>query len=65
MASLTIYDMLKPIDESLSIESVKLIEKEGGTKNLLQSHASGQFKASWYLLLVTRGDTRMINQGRL
>src|SRR5215217_7846252 len=32
VASLTIYDMLKPIDESLSIESVKLLEKQGGTK---------------------------------
>jgi cyclic pyranopterin monophosphate synthase len=34
VASLTIYDMLKPIDESMSIESLKVIEKQGGTKNL-------------------------------
>src|SRR5918994_1135982 len=33
IASLTIYDMLKPIDESLIIESVKLLEKHGGTKD--------------------------------
>lgn len=34
VASLTIYDMLKPIDESMSIESLKVIEKQGGTRNL-------------------------------
>jgi cyclic pyranopterin monophosphate synthase len=55
VASLTIYDMLKPIDESLSIESVKLIEKEGGTKHLLQSHASGQFKAAVLVTSDSRG----------
>ena len=33
VASLTIYDMLKPVDESLSIESLKLIDKQGGIKN--------------------------------
>ncbi len=55
VASLTIYDMLKPIDESLSIESVKLIEKEGGTKNLLQSHASGHFKAAVLVTSDSRG----------
>jgi cyclic pyranopterin phosphate synthase len=55
VASLTIYDMLKPIDESLSIESVKLIEKEGGTKNLLQSHASGHFTAAVLVTSDSRG----------
>jgi cyclic pyranopterin monophosphate synthase len=30
IAALTIYDMLKPIDDSLEITSVKLIEKRGG-----------------------------------
>src|SRR5215211_5998351 len=29
VASLTIYDMLKPIDESLSIESLKVLKKYG------------------------------------
>lgn len=55
VASLTIYDMLKPIDESLSIESVKLIEKEGGTKNLLQSHVSGHFTAAVLVTSDSRG----------
>ncbi|MEJ7641618.1 MAG: bifunctional molybdenum cofactor biosynthesis protein MoaC/MoaB [Candidatus Nitrosocosmicus sp.] len=30
VAALTIYDMLKPIDESLSIGSIKVLEKQGG-----------------------------------
>jgi cyclic pyranopterin phosphate synthase len=30
IAALTIYDMLKPIDKSLSIESIKILEKHGG-----------------------------------
>lgn len=30
VAALTLYDMLKPVDESLEIVSVKLIEKRGG-----------------------------------
>ncbi len=30
IAALTIYDMLKPVDDSLEITSVKLIEKRGG-----------------------------------
>jgi cyclic pyranopterin monophosphate synthase len=30
IAALTIYDMLKPLDASLTIESIKVIEKHGG-----------------------------------
>jgi cyclic pyranopterin phosphate synthase len=30
VALLTLYDMLKAIDRSLSIESVRLLEKRGG-----------------------------------
>lgn len=37
IASLTIYDMVKPIDESLSIESVRLIEKQGGINDFKES----------------------------
>ena len=36
IAALTIYDMLKPIDESLSIESIRLIEKSGGKKSFIE-----------------------------
>jgi cyclic pyranopterin phosphate synthase len=33
VAALTIYDMLKPVDENLSIEAVKLLKKSGGLKS--------------------------------
>ena len=33
VAALTIYDMLKPIDNAITIESVKIIEKKGGIKD--------------------------------
>ena len=53
VASLTIYDMLKPIDESLSIESLKVLEKQGGTKSLL--HLSGQLTAAVLVTSDSRG----------
>jgi cyclic pyranopterin monophosphate synthase len=34
IGALTMYDMLKPIDENLKIESIKVLEKKGGIKNL-------------------------------
>jgi molybdenum cofactor biosynthesis protein MoaC len=33
IGALTIYDMLKPIDDNLSVESIKLLEKSGGIKH--------------------------------
>ena len=33
IAALAIYDMLKPVDETLAIESVKLLAKSGGIKD--------------------------------
>lgn len=38
IAVLTIYDMLKPIDESLIIESVKLLTKSGGMKDFYEMY---------------------------
>ena len=37
MAVLTVYDMLKPIDDHLSIESIKLLEKTGGKNNYIEN----------------------------
>lgn len=34
IGALTIYDMLKPVDDNLSIESIKLLEKSGGIKGV-------------------------------
>lgn len=36
IAALTVYDMLKPIDETLSIESIKLLKKRGGLKTFVE-----------------------------
>ena len=36
-AALTLYDMLKPIDESMEIVSVKLLEKKGGKSNIKET----------------------------
>jgi cyclic pyranopterin phosphate synthase len=38
IAALTIYDMLKPIDESLEIESIKLLAKSGGMKDFYEKY---------------------------
>src|SRR5215467_2722669 len=53
IASLTIYDMLKPIDESLSIESVKLIKKKGGI-NDFKERSHGKITAA----VLVASDTR-------
>src|SRR5215210_7114624 len=39
IAALTIYDMLKPIDESLAIESIKLLTKSGGMKDFYERYS--------------------------
>jgi cyclic pyranopterin monophosphate synthase len=38
IAALTIYDMLKPIDESMVIESIKLLAKSGGMKDFYEKY---------------------------
>src|SRR5919199_319115 len=38
IGALTIYDMLKPVDGMLSIESVKLLKKSGGLKTFYESY---------------------------
>jgi cyclic pyranopterin phosphate synthase len=37
VAALTIYDMLKPVDDNLEIESIKLLEKSGGLSSFFQT----------------------------
>ena len=41
IAALTIYDMLKPVDETLSIESIKLLKKRGGLKTFFERFDKG------------------------
>jgi cyclic pyranopterin monophosphate synthase len=38
VAALTVYDMLKPVDDTLEIESVKLLKKTGGLKSFIQKY---------------------------
>ncbi len=45
IGALTIYDMLKPVDESLAIKSVKLLAKSGGMKDFYEK-SSKPLKAS-------------------
>lgn len=53
IASLTIYDMLKPIDDSLLIESIRLVEKQGGITDFRES-SSIRIKAA----VLVASDTR-------
>jgi cyclic pyranopterin phosphate synthase len=39
IGALTIYDMLKPVDESLKIKSVKLLAKSGGMKDFYEKYS--------------------------
>jgi cyclic pyranopterin monophosphate synthase len=45
IGALTIYDMLKPVDESLAIKSVRLLAKSGGMKDFYEKY-SKPLKAS-------------------
>jgi cyclic pyranopterin phosphate synthase len=38
IAALTIYDMLKPVDDNLEVESLKLLEKTGGLNSFLKTY---------------------------
>jgi cyclic pyranopterin phosphate synthase len=44
-AALTVYDMLKPVDDDLSIESVRLVEKRGGKSDFREQVPEG-FRAA-------------------
>ncbi|MBI2485967.1 MAG: bifunctional molybdenum cofactor biosynthesis protein MoaC/MoaB [Deltaproteobacteria bacterium] len=57
IAALTIYDMLKPVDDSLEITSVKLIEKRGGKSEWKQ-----HFKTPLRTAVLVLSDT--VSQGK-
>jgi len=54
IAALTIYDMLKPVDETLSIESVRLVKKRGGIKDFYHEF-DRTLKAAVLVMSDTRG----------
>lgn len=55
IAALTIYDMLKPVDETLSIESVRLLNKRGGLKTFIERFDRA-LKASVLVTSDSRGE---------
>lgn len=55
IAALTIYDMLKPVDETLSIESVRLVKKRGGIKDFYHEF-DRTLKAAVLVMSDTRGE---------
>jgi len=57
IAALTIYDMLKPVDESLVIESIKLLAKSGGMKGFYEDYGMA-LKAA----IIVIGDS--VSQGK-
>jgi cyclic pyranopterin phosphate synthase len=57
IAALTIYDMLKPLDKSLTVESVKVIEKHGGIGDFIEKDCR---KLNAVVIVVS--DTRKIEE---
>jgi len=55
IGALTVYDMLKPVDETLSIESVKLLSKRGGLKTFFERFDKG-LKAAVLVMSDSRGE---------
>ncbi|MGN6623777.1 MAG: bifunctional molybdenum cofactor biosynthesis protein MoaC/MoaB [Candidatus Nitrosocosmicus sp.] len=56
IGALTMYDMLKPIDENLKIESIKILEKKGGIKKIYLKNNGKKL----YAVVIVISDTRSI-----
>jgi cyclic pyranopterin monophosphate synthase len=57
IAALTIYDMLKPVDEMLSIESVRVLKKHGGLKTFIERF-DRKLKAAVLVTSDSRGEDK-------
>jgi cyclic pyranopterin phosphate synthase len=55
IAALTIYDMLKPVDNNLVIESIRLLEKTGGLNSFIQTY-DRTLRAAVLVLSDSRGE---------
>ncbi|MFY9868813.1 MAG: bifunctional molybdenum cofactor biosynthesis protein MoaC/MoaB [Candidatus Nitrosopolaris sp.] len=55
IAALTIYDMLKPVDERLSIESIRVLKKQGGLKTFIERF-DRELKAAVLVTSDSRGE---------
>jgi cyclic pyranopterin phosphate synthase len=65
IGALTIYDMLKPVDENLSIESIKLLEKSGGIKGTPEKSSKKLRAAVLVISDSTSQGTREDKSGKL
>ena len=59
VAALTIYDMLKPFDPSITIESLKIVEKHGGVGDF---HISNDIRYRAVVIVVS--DSRTIDSDK-
>jgi len=59
IAALTIYDMLKPMSELLSIESIKILKKLGGMKDFYEKNST---RKNLKAVVIVVSDTRTIYQ---
>jgi cyclic pyranopterin monophosphate synthase len=57
IAALTVYDMLKPVDETLLIESARVLNKSGGLKTFFERFDRG-FRAAVLVTSDSRGESQ-------
>lgn len=59
IAALSVYDILKPLDHSMYVSSIKLLEKKGGIGDFKE-----EFKENLYAAVLTISDSRDKNQDK-
>jgi cyclic pyranopterin monophosphate synthase len=65
IAALAVYDMLKPIDEHLSIESIKLLDKTGGKRDFIENFDKKITVAIFVISDSTFNGTRVDKSGKM
>jgi cyclic pyranopterin monophosphate synthase len=66
IAALAVYDMLKPIDEHLSIESIKLLDKIGGKRDFIEKHLDKKITVAIFVISdSTFNGTRVDKSGKM
>jgi cyclic pyranopterin monophosphate synthase len=66
VAALAVYDMLKPIDEHLSIESIKLLDKTGGKRDFIEKNLDKKITVAIFVISDSAfNGTRVDKSGRM
>lgn len=65
VAALTVYDMLKPIDDALAIEGIRLLEKKGGKSDYADAFPKGLKAAVLVVSDSVSAGKRLDKSGRL